>query len=63
MAIDESDQLLTTTDVCELLKVDRWTVERMRERGELPFVKLGTRLVRFRLADVRALIDSGQVAP
>lgn len=63
MAIDESDQLLTTADVCRLLKVDRWTVERMRERGDLPFVRIGPKLVRFRVADVRALIDSGQVTP
>lgn len=58
--IDEADQLLTTVDVCKLLKVDRWTVERMRDRGDLPFVRIGQRLVRFRLADVRRLIDEGE---
>lgn len=60
--IDEADQLLTTADVCRLLKIDRWTVERMRDRGDLPFVRIGQRLVRFRLADVRKLIDDGKVA-
>lgn len=61
MAIDESDQLLTTNDVADMLKIDRWTVYRLRERGELVPVRIGTKLIRYRLADVRRFIEEGRV--
>ena len=33
-----TDSLLTTTDVCDVLRVSRWTVARLRKRGELETV-------------------------
>jgi excisionase family DNA binding protein len=60
-------ELLTPVEVCDLLKVKPRTLEdwRLRRSGpELPFVRLG-RTVRYREADVRALIERnmhGEVA-
>ncbi len=60
--IDESDQLLTKQEVADWLRVDLNTVDRMRERGELPTVRVGQRLVRFRRSDVLRLLEEGTAA-
>ncbi len=57
--IEEVDQLLTKQEVADWLRVDLNTVDRMRERGDLPTVKVGPRLVRFRRSDVLRLLEEG----
>lgn len=60
--IDETDQLLTKQEVADWLRVDLNTIDRMRERGDLPTVRVGPRLVRFRRADVLRLLEEGTAA-
>ncbi len=55
MCIDES--YLTTTDVCARLKISRQTLAAIRDRGELPFVKLSPRKLYYRVSDVDALLS------
>lgn len=57
--IDESDQLLTPQDVAKLLRVHLQTVYRWAADGRLPSVKVGGKAVRFRLADVRQVVQAG----
>lgn len=52
----ESAPLLTKDQVAELLQVSRRTVERMEESGELEPLRIG-RMVRYRPADIEALIS------
>ena len=47
----------TKTDVAKFLGVTVRTVESMMVRSGLPFYRLGTRRVRFRLADVLKWMD------
>lgn len=66
MTVDPSDQLLTYHDVERLLGVTRSTIDRYRASGALLAVRLGEgpkAPVRFRLADVRAVLhpDRGAV--
>ncbi len=60
--IEEADQLLTKQEVADWLRVDLNTIDRMRERGDLPTVRVGPRLVRFRRADVLRLLEEGTPA-
>jgi excisionase family DNA binding protein len=55
--IDESEQLLTKQEVCDWLKIDTNTLDRMRQRGELEAVIVGQKLVRFRRSDVLAILN------
>jgi excisionase family DNA binding protein len=53
----ESDDLWTTEQVAEWLKIKPRTVTLMRNEGKLQFVRLGPKLVRFRPADLRAYAE------
>lgn len=52
-----ADELLTTAEVADLLRVTRQTLTRWRKDGKLPAVKIG-RLVRFKRSDVEALLTT-----
>lgn len=53
-------QLLTVQDVCALWGVkDSWVYDQV-EAGRLRAVKLGSRLLRFRLADLAAYTESAR---
>lgn len=43
----------TTEEMAAVLKVSERTLKQMMRRGELPYLKVGCRVVRFILADVR----------
>lgn len=45
--------LVTEKELCEILKVDRMFLWSCRQKG-LPFIRLGTKIIRYRLADVFA---------
>ncbi len=49
--------LLTTSEVLALLRVSRRYLERKRNARELPFVKIGRRVL-YRPADVEAFVAS-----
>ncbi len=51
-------KLITMGDLLELLGITRPSVNRLISTGELPVVRIGTRL-RFEQADVAALIARG----
>jgi excisionase family DNA binding protein len=52
--------LMTTSEVSALFNVSDRTVENMRRRGQLPAVKISSRL-RFRREDVERFINSNRV--
>ena len=54
--------LLTKTDVANMLQINVRTVDAWRKSGKLPYIKLGTDKnspVRFRRDAVQAFIDAG----
>lgn len=51
-------QLLTTKDAAKLLGVSMAFLERDRWAGaRIPFIKVGSRAVRYRLADLNSYLD------
>lgn len=53
-----NDRLLTTRDAAEYLKVSKAFLERDRWAGaRIPFIKVGSRAVRYRRADLDAYLD------
>lgn len=51
-------QLLTTTDAAKILGVSKAFLERDRWAGaRIPFIKVGSRAVRYRLSDLNAYLD------
>lgn len=44
-------RLLLESELCDILRVDRLFLWRCRQRG-MPYVRLGTKMVRYRLEDV-----------
>ena len=55
-------KLLTAEEVADLLGLKQGTIRNMTSRRELPCVHLGKRAVRYRLADLLALIEARSVA-
>src|SRR5258708_722327 len=51
-------KLLTAEEVADLLGLKLGTIRNMTSRRELPCVHLGKRAVRYRLADILALIEA-----
>lgn len=52
-------QLINSTTVARMLGVSRVTVWRLARAGKLNPVRLSARIVRYRLTEVEALIQSG----
>ena len=50
------NELYSTSELAEILRVSRKTVTRMVARGQLPFYRFG-RTKRFRLLDVENFLD------
>lgn len=53
----KTDQLLAGKDVCRILKISKYTLLNLHQRGVLPKVKISPRLIRYRLSDVESLIE------
>lgn len=51
-------RLLTKGEAAEALRCSERTIDRLRERGSLPTVKVGRKKVLIRESDVRALIGN-----
>lgn len=59
-AFDTSDTLLTAKETAELLRMDVASLANMRARGDgLPWVKLPSGGVRYRLSEVLAWVNGG----
>lgn len=55
--------LLTTAQAARYLGVSKAFLEKDRWRGNtVPFVRIGTRVVRYRLADLNSTISDGRVS-
>lgn len=52
-ALPEGEQFFTKPEIAKLLKVSIRTITEMMNRGEIAYLKIGNRLVRFRLEDVQ----------
>ena len=57
------DELMTTDELALYLKVNRRTIYRMLEAGELPFAIKITGNWRFRLSDVESWLEQQKSAP
>ena len=51
-------ELLTAQEVADILKVEKGQIYRMKAKGEIPFVKVGDKLVRFDKDEITAWIKS-----
>ena len=59
-AIESGDRLLLPREVAERLRCSLRTIWRLRAKGVLPAVKIaGTDATRFRLSDVRKILELG----
>lgn len=50
--LSHSERLLSAEELSEVLSVAVKTVRKWRHEGDIPAIKLGKRLVRYRLGDV-----------
>jgi predicted site-specific integrase-resolvase len=50
------EELLTPAEVKEILKLNDDELRGMRQRGEIPYVKLTRKTLRYRKSDIEALI-------
>lgn len=55
----ETSDLLTDKEAAQFLRLSTLTLWRLRKRGELPFVRLATKLL-YRRTDLIALIERNQ---
>ena len=55
------DELLTTDELCQLLKVKASFIRDLRSKKRIPFVKLG-HLVRYQKSAIQKWVESGQSA-
>jgi excisionase family DNA binding protein len=62
MPTDTAPSLLTTKDVAALLGVSKETVRDWAAAGKLPVVRFSTQTLRYRQADVEALIEANRAA-
>ncbi|MCF8197883.1 MAG: helix-turn-helix domain-containing protein [Sulfuritalea sp.] len=58
------DKLLTTKEAAPILGVSEAFLERDRWAGaQVPFIRIGSRAVRYRISDLNAYIDSRRQTP
>jgi len=57
---DQADLTITKSDVAKLLKISPRSVSNLMTRG-LPFIKIGAKIVRFRLGDIRGYLNARKV--
>jgi predicted DNA-binding transcriptional regulator AlpA len=58
------DKLITTKEAAPILGVSEAFLERDRWAGaQVPFIRIGSRAVRYRVSDLNAYIDSRRQTP
>lgn len=55
----ETSELLTDKEAAQFLRLSTLTLWRLRKRGELPFVRIATKLL-YKKSDLIALIECNQ---
>lgn len=58
MAIDHAEELLTTKEAAQLLKVSPVTIKRYLRQGRLPAYHVGPRAIRIRKADLTQVMQA-----
>ena len=53
----ETPEFLTARQLAAVLQISEGTVRRLAHAGKIPSIKITPRLIRFRLASVRAALD------
>ena len=57
----EEGDILTVRETAKLLKISEATIYRMVEKKEIPYIRVGEKIIRFRRSDIdRWLSDSTQ---
>lgn len=56
-ALPEGERFFTKPEVARLLKVSVRCVTKMMRRGQLPYLKIGKRMVRLRLGDIERRLN------
>lgn len=46
-------EYLTAQQLAEILQTSRWTIDRLRREGRIPYVRVSERVIRYNLKDVR----------
>jgi excisionase family DNA binding protein len=54
---EKRTEYLTARQLADHLQVSETTIHRLRRRGQIPFVRLTDRIVRFNLKDVRSALN------
>jgi len=52
------ESLLTISEVCQLLKVSKRTVQRWSKNGRLRPIRLSSRIIRFKKSDIERFLKS-----
>jgi excisionase family DNA binding protein len=63
VALPEGEEFFTKPEIAKLMKVSIRTVTEMMNRGEIAYLKIGERLVRFRLEDVQRCLSAKCLHP
>lgn len=60
-SITPLSEIMTASDVMEMLNICRTTLTRMQNRGDFPYYKFGARLVFYRRSEIMASITANRV--
>lgn len=57
-----SSPFLTSKEVCNILKISKWELQKMVQTKRIPFYRFGHRTVRFEKRQIEAWIQSKKVS-
>ncbi|MEM7827735.1 MAG: helix-turn-helix domain-containing protein [Candidatus Aenigmatarchaeota archaeon] len=52
-----TEKLLTAKEVAQMLQLSRSAIYKSMRTGDIPYVRLTQKLVRFRISDIQAWLD------
>ena len=59
--LNQEERLLTVQELCDFLKVDKdWVYSRTR-KNNIPYVRVGPRLVRFKLSEISKWLETQKI--
>ena len=61
--MEDADRLLTSAEVCDLLRVTPVTLLEWRKQGHLKALLTPGKMLRFRLSDVKAVLRPEVIVP
>ena len=57
----EEGDILTVRETAKLLKVSEATIYRMVEKDEIPYIRVGEKIIRFSRSDLKRWLDSSKM--